>query len=84
MKKGRKRLEEDDCPICQLPLQLEGNQVMFEACFMKKVCNGCILAACKRGMRDCPFCRTPTPNGSKALAMAESESTQTIQWQSSI
>ena len=26
---------------------------------MKRICNGCDLAAQKRGMFDCPFCRTP-------------------------
>jgi len=36
---------------------------------MKRVCNGCVLAAAKRGMRDCPFCRAITPDDSKALAM---------------
>jgi len=29
---------------------------------MKEVCNGCTFAARKRGMRDCPFCRTPRQN----------------------
>ena len=38
---------------------------------MKEVCNGCLLAAMKRGMRDCPFCRTPTPDESQALAMIQ-------------
>ena len=39
---------------------------------MTKVCDGCILAARKRGMRDCAFCRTPTPTeDSQALAMIQ-------------
>ena len=38
---------------------------------MKRVCNGCILAAWKRGMRDCPFCRTSTPEGEQVLAMIQ-------------
>ena len=39
---------------------------------MKLVCNGCILAAVKRGMRDCPFCRTPRPKeDSQVLAMIQ-------------
>ena len=59
MKKGRTRSEEDDCPICSLPLPLVRRQSMFKVCCMKKVCNGCILASRKRGMRDCPFCRAP-------------------------
>ena len=71
MKKGRKRSEEDDCPICQLPLSLDPKQSMFNPCCMKKVCNGCILASRKRGMWDCPFCRAPTPNDSQVLAMVQ-------------
>ena len=69
MTKGRTRSEEDDCPICQLPLPLDVKQSMFKACCMKEVCNGCILAARKRGMRDCPFCRAPRPKESQTLAM---------------
>ena len=70
LKKGRKRSEEDDCPICQLPLPLDWKQSSSRACCMKKVCNGCVLAALKRGMRDCPFCRTPTARtDSQTLAM---------------
>ena len=68
MKKGRKRSEEDDCPICQLPLPLGVEQSTFRTCCMKKVCNGCILAARKRGMWDCPFCRTTVPDVSHVLA----------------
>ncbi|EJK47698.1 hypothetical protein THAOC_33566 [Thalassiosira oceanica] len=44
-------------------------QSTFRMCCMKKVCNGCILAAGKRGMRDCPFCRSSVPDESQALAM---------------
>ena len=68
MKKGRKRSEQDDCPICQLPLPVDAKQYMFKTCCMKIVCNGCILTR-KRGMRDCPFCRTPRPDESQFLAM---------------
>ncbi|EJK48274.1 hypothetical protein THAOC_32946, partial [Thalassiosira oceanica] len=71
MKKGRTRSEEDDCPICQLPIPLDVNEWMFKTCCMKRVCNGCILAARKRGMRDCPFCRASTPDESQALAMIQ-------------
>ena len=69
MKKGRTRSEEDDCPICQLPLPLDVEQSSFRVCCMKKVCSGCSLAARKRGMRDCPFCRAPRPKESQVLAM---------------
>ena len=69
MKKGRTRSEEDDCPICSLPLPVDVEQFMFKVCCMKKVCNGCVLAAVKRGMSDCPFCRTTRPDKSQVLAM---------------
>ena len=71
MKKGRKRSEEDDCPICSLPLPLDTKQSSFRVCCMKRVCNGCILAVIKRGMRDCPFCRTITPDDNQALVMIQ-------------
>ena len=71
MKKGRMRLEEDDCPICQLPLPLEGKTSKFKVCCMTKVCNGCMLAARKRGMRDCPFCRSPLPKKSQTVSMIQ-------------
>ena len=72
MKKGRKRSEDDDCPICQLPLPFDTTQYMFQVCCMKKVCNGCILAAQKRGMWDCPFCRTPlSRTDSQTIAMIQ-------------
>ncbi|EJK65122.1 hypothetical protein THAOC_14060, partial [Thalassiosira oceanica] len=61
MKKGRTRSEGDDCPICQLPIPLDFKRSEMRLCCMKKVCKGCVLAARKRGMRDCPFCRTSTP-----------------------
>ncbi|EJK72976.1 hypothetical protein THAOC_05433 [Thalassiosira oceanica] len=74
MKKGRTRSEEDDCPICQLPLPLDCKQWMFKSCCMKRVCNGCAFnfEAIKRGMRDCPFCRATMPEESQALAMVQS------------
>ena len=71
MKKGRTRSEDDDCPICSLPLPLIRRQSTFRVCCMKEVCNGCILAAVKRGMRDCPFCRASVPNKSQTLAMIQ-------------
>ena len=69
MKKGRTRSEGDDCPICQLPLPLDSKQSIFRVCCMKRVCNGCSLAARKRGMSDCPFCRARRPKKSQTLAL---------------
>ena len=69
MKRGRARPEEDECPICSLLLPLDPDQSSFRICCMKLVCNGCELAARKRGMRNCPFCRTPTPDSSQVVAL---------------
>ncbi|EJK48309.1 hypothetical protein THAOC_32907, partial [Thalassiosira oceanica] len=69
MKKGRTRSEGDDCPICQLPMPLDFKQSEMRPCCMKLVCKGCVLAAQKRGMRNCPFCRAPRPKKSQTLAM---------------
>ena len=72
VKKGRTRSEEDDCPICSLPIPLDVTQSTFRTCCMKKVCYGCVTAAAKRGMRDCPFCRTSTATtDSQTLAMIQ-------------
>ena len=71
MKKGRKRPEADDCPICQLPLPLDSKESIFRECCMKEVCNGCTLAAIKRGMIDCPFCRSPAPKEGQIIAMVQ-------------
>ena len=64
MTSGHERPEEDRCTICfdliELPV-FENSAI--NACCMKRVCHGCILAALQRGMGDrCPFCRTPFPN----------------------
>ena len=68
---GHERNEGDLCTICYLYVGLPVHEhAMIKACCMKLVCNGCILAAQRRGLRGCPFCRTPTPrNDASALAM---------------
>ncbi|EJK72633.1 hypothetical protein THAOC_05818 [Thalassiosira oceanica] len=63
MASGHERPEGDACPICfdliELPMH---ERSMVTVCCMKRVCNGCILAARQRGMDDrCPFCRTAIP-----------------------
>ena len=68
---GHERPEGDFCPICTLaiPLPLDENS-SFNVCCTKRVCKGCLMAAKKRGMNDCPFCRTPMPeNVADALEM---------------
>ena len=59
---GLERPERDFCPICSLPIPFPmGEFSVFKWCCMKLICNGCNIAAKKRGMFDCPFCRTPYP-----------------------
>ena len=57
---GHARPEGDSCPICTLPIPLPTDKYsFFNVCCMKRVCQGCTVAAQSRGMHDCPFCRTP-------------------------
>ena len=71
---GHGRAEGDTCTICFLPIEIPVDQhSQMNVCCMKKICNGCDLAADQWGINDrCPFCRTPHPtdNGS-ALAMIQ-------------
>ena len=69
MSRGLVRLEEDDCSICSLPLPHDPSRSMFKPCCLKLMCNGCLLAARKRDILDCPFCRSPSPKKGQTLAM---------------
>ncbi|EJK46081.1 hypothetical protein THAOC_35274, partial [Thalassiosira oceanica] len=68
---GLERPEGDFCPICTLPIPLPmEDHSVFKACCMKQICLGCALAAQKRGMFDCAFCRTPlSDNDADTMAM---------------
>ncbi|EJK55255.1 hypothetical protein THAOC_25029, partial [Thalassiosira oceanica] len=70
---GHERPEGEFCPLCTLPIPLPlGRHSVFEVCCMKTICNGCNMAAQKRGMFDCAFCRTPCPdNDDDKLAMLQ-------------
>ena len=70
---GHERPEGDFCPICTLPIPcLMERHSFFNCCCMKRICNGCDIAAKKRGMNDCPFCRTTYPdNDADELAMVQ-------------
>ena len=47
-----------------------GDHSVFQSCCMKLICKGCVLAAGKRGMSDCPFCRSSNlVNDAEKLAM---------------
>ncbi|EJK56806.1 hypothetical protein THAOC_23231 [Thalassiosira oceanica] len=65
---GRERPEGDFCPICTLPIpfRMEDHSV-FNVCCMKRICNGCDMATQARGMKGCPFCRTPMPKNKAGL-----------------
>ena len=70
---GLERPEGDFCTICTLPIPLPMEHHSVSAsCCMKRICKGCDLAAQKRGMFDCAFCRTPIAgNDVDALAMVQ-------------
>ena len=84
---GHERLEGDFCPICTLPIPLPvDDHSGFNVCCMKRICNGCALAAKNRGMSDCAFCRTPLPKGADddnamemAMARVEKKDPEAIQ-----
>ena len=63
------------CTICYLYVELPMREChsKMNLCCMKRLCNGCILAAHNRGMNDrCPFCRTPLPaDEASKLAMVQ-------------
>ena len=71
---GHERPEGDWCPICYLLIGLPMQEhSMINVCCMKRLCNGCVLAAHQRGLLDsCPFCRTPVPTDEASnLAMVQ-------------
>jgi len=71
MKKGCTSSEEDDCPICQLPLPVDDCNSSWQPCCLSVLCDGCILAAKKHGLMDCcPFCRAPMPDNEEAIITA--------------
>ena len=63
MAEGHEMPEGHACTICFLPIEIPAEpHSMVKPCCMKRVCNGCILAANLRGINNkCPFCRTPLP-----------------------
>ncbi|EJK45430.1 hypothetical protein THAOC_35956 [Thalassiosira oceanica] len=74
MESGHDRAQGDTCTICYLYVESPvGKHSKMNVCCMKRVCNGCFLAAHQRGLLDrCPFCRTAIPTGDAAeLAMIQ-------------
>jgi len=55
-----------DCPICLIPLRIDGSNCKLLPCCCKYVCEGCCCANTKREFEmrlasSCPFCRSPAP-----------------------
>ena len=72
MESGHERPEGDRCSICFLLIEVPvRKRSKTNVCCMKRVCNGCFLAAQQRGVYgSCPFCRTPLPaDNASMLAM---------------
>ncbi|EJK77583.1 hypothetical protein THAOC_00576 [Thalassiosira oceanica] len=63
MSSGHERAEGDVCSICYLYVGLPvHNHSKLNACCLKRLCNGCILAARQRGMLNrCPFAKGHPP-----------------------
>ena len=70
---GLERHEGDFCPICTLPIPLPMSEHSgFMVCCMKRICDGCNIAAQKRGVNGCPFCRSHfAKNDAEELAMLQ-------------
>ena len=69
---GHERPGGDQCTICYLYVEFpvcQHSSMCF--CCMERVCNGCILAAYRRGLDCCPFCRTPPSDETIMLAMIQ-------------
>jgi hypothetical protein len=59
-----------ECPICCLPLPLEGSKSAFMECCSKWICTGCDYANKKREKEAgldprCAYCREPAPKSKK-------------------
>jgi hypothetical protein len=59
----------EECPICMLPLPPSTDQITFEACCGKDVCNGCIYAMVEKEGANvlCAFCRTPGADSDEGI-----------------
>ena len=55
-------VENEDCPICFLPLPLDIGHTQFQSCCGKIICAGCVYAIkISEGKDLCAFCRIPPP-----------------------
>ncbi len=79
-----------DCPICLLPLSIDGAKYTTTMCCFKVVCRGCALANDRREIREslerkCPFCRHPLPKSQADIDLgikkrAESNCPVALRW----
>lgn len=75
-----------DCPICFLPLPVEGSKSFITVCCSKMICIGCDFANQKREKEarlepKCAFCRHPIPNDdeeTKIVALRRAEANNPI------
>jgi hypothetical protein len=61
-----------DCPICCLPLRIDGMKSTMYSCCSKMICDGCGYANQTRAKEEmqkqkCPFCRHPVPKTQKEI-----------------
>ena len=61
-----------DCPICCLPLPIDGEKSVLNTCCSTRICNGCNYANKKREIKAklqqrCPFCREALPKTEKEI-----------------
>ena len=55
-----KEVEPEECPICFLPLPVDGDHTSVGPCCGKRICDGCVYAMFKsEGTVICAFCRAP-------------------------
>ena len=61
--------EEEECPICMLPLPFDNSQIQFNACCGKLICVGCVYAqiVVGQGSETCQFCRRPAAESEKEV-----------------
>ena len=70
--------DQQECPICMLPMPLDQGQIKFQTCCGKGICGGCLHAQMKEDLRSgkdwgesgaCAFCREPGTNSNEVANM---------------
>ena len=57
-----------ECPICFLPMPLEGRNSKFYSCCSTYICNGCeYVHHIINKQENCPFCREPVPDNDEEI-----------------